>query len=291
MKIGTYYAYWEKEWGNVDFVPYIKKVKDLGFDILEVSGGSLEELSDAEAKHLGEEAKAQGIMLTACIGLPAQYDVSSTDENVRLAGVAYMKRLLDKMALADIHQIGGIIYAYWPCDYSKPFDKSVTREISIKSVREIADYAKPLGIKLTLEIVNRFEQYLLNTSEEAAAFVKDVDRDNVFIMLDSFHMNIEEDSFREALLTAGDKLGHFHIGEANRKCPGFGRLPWKEMADALHEIGYDGTVVMEPFVRPGGGVGSDIKIWRDLSKGATDAQLDADIKESCAFCNRVFNGK
>ena len=288
MKIGTYYAYWEKEWGNVDFVPYVKKVKELGFDILEVSGGSLEELSDEEAKRLGEEARAQGIMLTACIGLPAQYDVSSTDEATRKAGVTYMKRLLDKMKVADIHQIGGIIYAYWPCDYSIPFDKAVTRRISIQSVREIADYAKPLGIKLTLEIVNRFEQYLLNTAQEAADFVRDVDRDNVYIMLDSFHMNIEEDSFRDAILTAGSKLGHFHIGEANRKVPGSGRLPWDEMAKALKEIGYDGTIVMEPFVRPGGRVGADIKVWRDLSNGADDAKLDADIRESCAFCKRTF---
>ena len=102
----------------------------------------------------------------------------------------------------------------------------------------------------------------------------------VYIMLDSFHMNIEEDSFREAILTAGSKLGHFHIGEANRKVPGSGRLPWKEMADALKEIGYDGTIVMEPFVRPGGRVGSDIKVWRDLSNGADDAKLDADIREN-----------
>ena len=207
------------------------------------------------------------------------------------SGIAYMKTLLDKMAIAGSKQIGGIIYAYWPYDYSKPFDKEQRIEISIKSVREIADYAKPLGIKLTLEIVNRFEQFMLNTAAEAKAYVDKVDRDNVYIMLDSFHMNIEEDSFKEAILTAGDKLGHFHIGEANRKCPGSGRLPWQEMADALHEIGYDGTVVMEPFVRPGGGVGADIKIWREVIPGITDEQLDADIKESCAFCNRVFNGK
>lgn len=132
---------------------------------------------------------------------------------------------------------------------------------------------------------------MLNTAAEAKAYVDEVDRDNVYIMLDSFHMNIEEDGFREAILTAGSKLGHFHIGEANRKCPGSGRLPWQEMADALNEIGYEGSVVMEPFVRPGGGVGSDIKIWREIIPGITDEQLDEDIRKSCAFCNRIFNGK
>ena len=67
-------------------------------------------------------------------------------------------------------------------------------------------------------------------------------------------MNIEEDSFSAAIRTAGPLLGHFHTGEANRRVPGKGRLPWHEIGTALREIGYDGTVVMEPFVKSGGGV-------------------------------------
>ena len=168
-------------------------------------------------------------------------------------------------------------------------DKPAVRARSIASIRDMADYAEPLGIKLTLEVVNRFEQFLLNDSFEAVEYVKEVGRTNVYVMLDTFHMNIEEDSFREAILLAGKHLGHFHIGEANRKVPGSGRLPWREIAKALREIGYDGTVVMEPFVRMGGGVGSDIKIWRDISGGATDDQLDESIRQSCAFCKRIFN--
>ncbi len=290
MKIGTYFAYWEKEW-DVDFFPYIEKVKKLGFDILEVAGGGLTGLPDEKVIALREEAKRQGIMLTACIGLPAMYDVSSEDEETRRRGIDYMKLLMDKMALADIHQIGGIIYAYWPVDYSKPVSKEIVRKISIESVREMADYAKPLDITLTLEVVNRFEHFLINDAREAVDFVKDIDRDNVKVMLDSFHMNIEEDSFRDAILTAGKHLGHFHVGEANRKVPGKGRLPWAEMGKALRDIGYDGTVVMEPFVCPGGGVGSDIKVWRDLSDNATADQLDADIAESCAFLRRALNAE
>lgn len=289
MKIGTYYAYWEKEWDGVDFFPYIGKVKELGFDVLEISGGSLEQLSDEDAQSLGKAAKDAGITLTACIGLPEQYDVSSEKEEVRQAGIQYVKKILNKMKLAGISQLGGITYAYWPYNYDKPVNKEKTREISIGSVRDIADYAMSLGIRLTLEVVNRYEHFLMNTSKEAVEFVRDVDRENVYVMLDAYHMNIEEDSFREAILTAGKKLGHFHIGEANRKVPGSGRLPWQEMADALHEIGYEGTVVMEPFVRPGGTVGSDIKVWRDLSDHADEKKLDDDIRRSCAFCQKLFN--
>lgn len=290
MKIGVYFAYWEKVW-DADFFPYIEKVKNLGFDILEVAGGGLADLPDEKCIALRKEAERCGIELTTCIGLPKQYDVSSKDENVRQGGLAYLKRLMDKMVLCGISHLGGITYAYWPADWTEPVDKEGVRKIAIESVRELADYAKPKGIRMSMEVVNRFEHFLLNTAKEAVAFVKDVDRDNVFVMLDTFHMNIEEDSFGDAIREAGSLLGHFHMGEANRKAPGAGRLPWQEMADAFMEIGYDKTAVMEPFVIPGGIVGSDIKVWRDIVDDTSPEKLDEDIRESCAFCNRVFNGK
>ena len=287
MKIGTYFAYWEQEW-DVDFFPYISKAARLGFDILEIAGGGLVDLPDEKVIQLRDEAARCGITLTVCIGLPAKYDVSSDDESVRQAGLEYMKRLIRKTALVGATQIGGIVYAYWPVDYSKPVDKAKTRAISIESVRELADYALAYGVTLTLETVNRFEQFLINDAAEATSFVKDVNRQNVKVMLDSFHMNIEEDSFYDAIVATGSYLGHFHIGEANRKVPGKGRLPWEEIGRALRQIGYDGTVVMEPFVRLGGGVGADIKVWRDLSDNADIARLDEEIAESCRFVREIF---
>lgn len=289
MKIGTYFAYWEKEW-DTDFFPYISKVSKLGFDILEIAGGGLADLPDDQVIRLRDEAKRCSVTLTVCIGLPAQYDVSSENEEIRQAGIAYMKRLIDKTNLVGARQIGGIVYAYWPVDYGKPVNKAAVREISIRSVQELADYALSKDVTLTLETVNRFEQFLFNDAAEATQFVKDVNRENVKVMLDSFHMNIEEDSFYDAIVSTGSYLGHFHIGEPNRKVPGKGRIPWDEIGRALRDIGYDGTVVMEPFVRPGGGVGADIKVWRDLSDNASDEKLDEDIAESCRFVRKAFCG-
>ena len=103
-------------------------------------------------------------------------------------------------------------------------------------------------------------------------------------------MNIEEDSFGGAIRLAGERLGHLHIGEANRRVPGKGRLPWTEIGSALNDIRYAGDVVMEPFVRTGGTVGSDIKIWRELEKNTNDESLDKDAKESLAFIKNVFEG-
>lgn len=199
-----------------------------------------------------------------------------------------MKKLFKQMEKADIHSIGGIIYAYWPCDYNRPFDKPRVREQSIKSVRELAGAAQDSGVTMMLETVNRFEQFLINSSEEAVQYVKDVGADNVRVMLDSFHMNIEEDHLGDAIRYAGKYLGHFHIGECNRKVPGKGHMPWDEMGKALNDIGYEGAVVMEPFVRMGGTVGSDIKVWRDISGDADDARLDEDIRQALVFVKGKF---
>lgn len=120
--------------------------------------------------------------------------------------------------------------------------------------------------------------------------MEEVDVPTVKIMLDTFHMNIEEDDMMEAILLAGDKLGHFHVGENNRRLPGKGGMPWYQIGSALRAIGYDKNVVMEPFVKSGGGVGSDIKVWRDLSNGASTKMLDADAAASVAYLRNVFSG-
>lgn len=290
MRFGTYFAYWENEW-DADYLQYCKKVSALGFDVLEVSGAGIYSMNEEELKELRREAERYGLKLTACIGLTKDNDVSSEDEKVRANGTAFVKRLLDHMHIARIDRLSGITYSYWPFDYSQKFDKPVMRAYAIQSVREMADYAAQYDIILNLEVVNRFEHPLLNCAAEAVGFVEEVDRPNVKILLDTFHMNIEEDTFRDAILCAGPYLGHVHIGEANRKVPGKGHIAWDEIGEALCRIGYDECVVMEPFVKEGGKVGLDIRVWRDLSDDADEAKLDSDIADSLVFVKKVFGDK
>jgi len=287
MKFGTYFAYWEQEW-DADYIAYCKKVADLGFDVLEVSGAGIMEMDDAALDALRQAAVDAGIMLTGCLGLAKEYNVASEDEAVRQKGLAYMKELIAKLDRADIRMLGGIIYAYWPCDFNIPVDKEKARALSIKSMQELGDFAKKYNVTLVMETVNRFEQFIINDAAEAVQYVKDVGRDNVKVMLDCFHMNIEEDHIGDAIRATGPYLGHFHIGECNRKVPGKGHMPWDEMGQALRDINYQGCVVMEPFVRSGGSVGRDIKVWRDLSGQADEAQLDEDIRQALLFVKSKF---
>jgi D-psicose/D-tagatose/L-ribulose 3-epimerase len=152
-------------------------------------------------------------------------------------------------------------------------------------MREAIKVAENNDVTFNMEVVNRFEQFIVNTCEEALAYVESVGSPNAKVMLDTFHMNIEEDFMGEAILTAGDKLGHFHIGENNRMPPGYGHIPWTEIGAALRKIDYQGYVVMEPFLMPGGEVGRDIKVFRDLSVGL---DLDEEARKALQFMRGVL---
>ena len=288
MRYGIYYAYWEKEWkGN--FIPYIEKVKRLGFDILEVACGNFHLEDKAYFRSLRRVSEENEIVLTGGYGPRKEHNLATKDAKQLSDTFAFYADVFSKMELAGIGCIGGALYSYWPVDFSRQIDKPGDFLRSVENMQKLADMAMDYGITLNTESLNRFEGYLINECEEAVRYVEAVNKPNVKVMLDTFHMNIEEDSLRDAIILAGARLGHFHVGEANRKPPHRGgRMPWEEIGEALREIGYQGDVVMEPFVLMGGQVGKDISIWRDISHGASADQLDQSAADSVAYLRSVF---
>ena len=281
-KVGIYYAYWAHDW-DADFVPFVAKVKRLGFDILEVNSGTVTNMSGAERDRLKSAAAREGVELTFCIGLTKEYDVASEDPAVRRRGIGFLKRKAEMLRYMEAGQLGGIIYGAWPGALPEGAGKGPYLARSIESMKQVMKAVEDCGVFFNVEVVNRFEQFLLNTAAEAVQYVERVGSDHCRILLDTFHMNIEEDSFREAILTAGERLGHLHVGETNRRAPGRGRIPWDEIVAALREIDYTGAVVMEPYLQPGGEVGRDIRVYRDLGVGI---DLDAEARRAASFIRR-----
>lgn len=288
-KIGIYYAFWEQEWA-ADFFQYVEKVSRMGFDVLEINAGAILEMSAGQRKDLSKAARDAGIELTYCIGLPRPYDMASEDSSVRQAGIDYVQRMLRAMYEMGGRTLGGILYGCWPAQPAQPItDKSKWWDLSVSSVREAAKTAGDTGVTLCMEVVNRFEQFLLNTAREGMRFVDQVGSPNVKLLLDAFHMNIEEDSIGAAIQGAQGYIGHFHIGETNRRVPGRGRMPWDEILDALKAARYEGAIVMEPFLRMGGQVGSDIRVWRDLSNQGGEAFMDQEAAFALNFIRSNLN--
>ena len=289
MKHGIYYAYWEDMWG-ADYLPYIEKIAKLGFDFLEIGCTPVNDFSKETLRDLRKCADDNGVFLTGGYGPSADRNLGSANPQYVQNAKDFYAKLFENFETLGIDTIGGGLYSYWPADYTQPIDKAGDWERSVKNVREVGRMAADHGVHFCLEVLNRFEGYLLNTCAEAVQFVDQVGLPNVHVMLDTFHMNIEEDDMAAAIGLAGKRLGHFHTGECNRRVPGKGRMPWREIGQALREIGYDGNVCMEPFVKMGGQVGQDIRIWHNMYDDLSEAKLDRDAADAVRFQRYMFDG-
>ena len=290
--IGMHYGFWSHNWDEIQYVPLMEKVARLGFDVCEVASAEFCKYSDETLGELKRRADDLGLTFTYSIGLEKEYDLASDDPAVRDNGVRHVTEILKSMPKVGAAILNGVSYAGWQAmpDHGITLEEKRRKEaLALDSMRRLMPVAEDCGVYYCCEVVNRFEQYLLNTAREGAAFVKQLESPNAKVLLDTFHMNIEEDDLLQAILETGDLLGHFHVGERNRKPPGStNSLPWKEMAGALRQIGYQGAVVMEPFVLMGGSIPYDIKVWRDLSGGALEAELDRMAGDACAFLKKLF---
>ena len=184
MKHGIYYAYWEQEWA-ADYKRYVEKVAKLGFDILEIGAAPLPDYSAQEVKELKKCADDNGIQLTAGYGPTFNHNMGSSDPKIREEALEWYKRLFEVMAGLDIHLIGGALYSYWPVDFATA-NKEEDWKHSVEGMQILAPIASQYGINLGMEVLNRFESHILNTSEEGVKFVTEVGMDNVKVMLDTF---------------------------------------------------------------------------------------------------------
>ena len=272
-KLGIFMNFWEKNW-DADHKKYIKIASKLGFDVLEFQAQPLLEMSDDYLLELKKIADDENIELTYSLGLDKAYDISSDDKAIREKGIEYLKKIMKKVSVMGGKLISGVSYAGWGVPEIEDICKERLRDNSISSMKELVKIAKELDILYAVEAVNRFEGVVINTAKDALDYVNAVDSENIGILLDTYHMNIEEFSIKDAIKTAGEKLIGFHVGENNRSVPGRGHLNWDEIFSALKEVNYKGRIVAEPFVVRGGDVGRDIFVWRDLVDNTSEESLD-----------------
>jgi D-psicose/D-tagatose/L-ribulose 3-epimerase len=291
-RVGIHYGYFTRNW-KTDFAALVRRAAALGFDAMDFATADIMALPPGERRDLRDLAGDMNVELAFAPATGPEVDIASKDSAVRAHGVDYFRRNVEFTAEMGGRIFAGIIYSAWQAKVEGLLDdKTDALARSLDALREILPTAEECGVLYCLEVVNRFEQYLLNTAEEGVAFVDALGSPNAKLLLDTFHMNIEEDDMGKAIRLAGNRLAHFHIGECNRKVPGSGsgRMPWVEIFDALHDVDYRGTITMEPFVRMGGEVGKAICVWRDLVDGG-DERLDLDAAEACRFVRRHLQSR
>ena len=194
---------------------------------------------------LARKAKSLDLGIAVTMGLPLDADVSNEDPAIVKAGEEMLANAVKAVRDIGGNKLGGILYSAHT-KYSKvPSDRG--RKNSIAAIARTADIAKQAGVDLVLEIVNRFESNLLNTTAQGLDFIKATGSDHDRLHLDTFHMNIEEANPAAAIRLAGDKIGYFHIGESNRGYLGDGVINFDLIFDALLDIGYGRDITFESF--------------------------------------------
>jgi sugar phosphate isomerase/epimerase len=141
-----------------------------------------------------------------------------------------------------------------------PATHAAQRQHAIELVRACAEYAAPRGVPIAIEPINRYETNLINTVAEALEFIDQVGAENLVVLADSFHMNIEEQSLAGALRLAGSKLGYVHFADSNRRAAGQGHIDFHALADVLRQMGYHGYISAEILPLPNSRAAAELAI-------------------------------
>lgn len=249
-----------------DALPYLKKTRQLGFDFIELLVP--EPGDDLDSAELRRICEAEGLQLVLAARVNLQRSVASEDADARRGGIDYLKFCIDAADRLGATIIGGPLYGeplvfagrapqHWSAD------QIATRaRRTIDGLAEVALLAASAGKVFGLEALNRFETDIVNTTAQAIEVVDAVGSPGLGVMLDTFHMNMEERSIPDAIRAAGQRLVHFQANENHRGFPGTGNMDWTAIMRALHDVGYDGPISLEPFRRDDDRVALPIAHWR-----------------------------
>ena len=163
-------------------------------------------------------------------------------------------------------------------------EKKKQWDLAVRNLKFIAEYAEGKGIKLAIEPLNRFETDLINTVDQGLELVTRVGHKNVGLLLDSFHMNIEEKDTARAIEIAGEKVFHFHSCSNDRGTPGEGQIDWQKIAMALKKIRYKGPIVIESFTPEIKEIARAVSLWRPIAM-----DQDSLARDGLAFLNKVLS--
>jgi D-psicose/D-tagatose/L-ribulose 3-epimerase len=219
----------------------VARLAATGYDGIEINGEP--ELYDTEEVRACLER--HGIALWGAVTLMEHggRDMVHPDRYVRLGTQRYLEETIELIA-----DLGGQVLCCVPSTIGKTqplAPASIEWQWCVDGLRAAGQYAGERDVKIALEPISRFETYLLNRADQALAMVADVDLPNVGVCLDAFHMNMEEQAPLEAIRSVGSKMFDFHVADSNRRPPGQGTIRWREILDALDEIGYVGHLTAE----------------------------------------------
>lgn len=293
-RYGTIFSYWSKDW-KTDWMQVLRNAAKSDVNCIEFHCNQTMDWSESKIKDFVSLAADLDIEILMNGGVGHEQITYSDDPAVRQLGIDQITSYLKQASRFGAKFFDGGYSEGWPSrpkvQLTADIKKTYTERV-IGAIKEMVKVAEDLGITMSMEIVNRFEAFLVNTAKEARFIAENVDHPNFKVTMDTYHMNIEEDSIDEAIDTLGKKyLGHVHLGESNRRLPGQGtQVDWDKVFGGLKRVGYSERLLLEPFTMAFGTIGNNVFLWRDLSNGADEDQLIKEMKESIAFVKSKWEG-
>ena len=254
---GVHTAMWAMEWNREAAEFAIPEAVKHEIDFLEIT---MLDPEGVDAEHTRNLLERHEVECVCSLGLPLDKLPTNNPEGA----LDFLRMALDKSHAIGAKAMSGVIYgAIGQRTGVAPTEAE--KNATARVVQEAAAYAKSLGMDYGLEAVNRYENHILNTAEQAVEMVERVGASNVFVHLDTYHMNIEEKGIANGILRAREHLKYIHLSASDRGTPGADTVAWDEVFAALAAIGFKGGMAMESFITVPPQIASALSVWRPVA--------------------------
>jgi D-psicose/D-tagatose/L-ribulose 3-epimerase len=281
MRIGAHAQIWVAPFTG-DTLDVLGHVRDLGFDAVDINVGQLP--PPFHPADLRRRLEATGLHAALGAFLNAQRDITSIDAEVRRIGIDFLKGVARLCGEVGAGTFIGPMHSELR---RQRLDPPAVREDRWKrcavGLAAVAQEAERVGITVGVEILNRYESDFLTTTAEGVRLCRAVGNPRLGLLLDTYHMNIEERRIGEAIRSAAGHIAHFHACENDRGAPGSGHMPWSEIRDALRAVGYDGVCTIESYNPDLPGLVERCSFWRRLARSQDEL-----AREGLAFLRQLF---
>ena len=267
---------------NTDTVALFPKIKAMGFDAVEIP---IEDPDIIDAEKVKEALQEHELSCIACGAFGPSRDLTHEDPKVHQNCFDYIEKSLALGKAWGAKFLAGPMYsAVGKARYLSPEGRKREWDLAAKNLRKVCELAAKWEMDIALEPLNRFESDLVNTAEDVVRLIKDIDHPAAKILLDGFHMTIEERDLEQAIKLAGDKLIHFQVSENHRGTPGTGQTNWAAIRAGLEAVNYRGAVSIESFTTEVQELAGAVCIWKPLA-----ANQDDFARDGLTFLKQSFN--
>lgn len=259
---GVHTSMWTMNWDREGAERAVAAAAGYGMDFLEIA---LLNAPAVDAGHTRALLEKNGLRAVCSLGLPEPAWASRDPE----AAIAYLTVAIDKAADLGAEALSGVIYGGIGERSGLPPTQGEYDNVA-RALQAVAKVAARRGILLGIEPVNRYENHLINTGWQAVEMIERVGADNLFVHLDTYHMNIEEKGVGNGILDAREHLRYIHLSESDRGTPGAGTCDWDEVFSTLAAIGFSGGLAMESFINMPPELAYGLSVWRPVAESEAE---------------------